>query len=72
MSGPSLAPILIPIVGTLSLVAWLLVVFHAGRRPGGTTAPRRPVAKTAPWPRRLGGASRVPSRRIRPTGGRTR
>ncbi len=34
MSGPSLAPILIPIVGTLSLVAWLAGVFLAGRHLG--------------------------------------
>jgi hypothetical protein len=31
MNGPSLAPILIPIIGTLCLVAWLLLVFLAGR-----------------------------------------
>ncbi len=51
MSGPSLAPILIPIVGTLSLVAWLLVVFHAGRNPSRTTAPPRPAAEAVPAPR---------------------
>jgi DNA-binding transcriptional LysR family regulator len=37
MNGPSLAPILIPIVGTLLLIAWLSLVFLAGRhaeRPG--------------------------------------
>jgi hypothetical protein len=31
MDGPSLAPILIPIVGTLLLIAWLSLVFLAGR-----------------------------------------
>jgi hypothetical protein len=31
MDGPSLAPILIPIIGTLCLIAWLLLVFLAGR-----------------------------------------
>ncbi len=35
MTGSSFAPILIPIVGTILLVAWLIVVFHAGRRPSG-------------------------------------
>ena len=37
MNGPALAPILIPIVGTLLLIGWLLLVFRAGRaadRPG--------------------------------------
>lgn len=37
MNGPSLAPILIPIMGTLLLIVWLILVFladgHAGR-PG--------------------------------------
>lgn len=32
MTGPSLAPVIIPIVGTLCLIAWLVVVFHAERR----------------------------------------
>jgi len=31
MNGPSLAPILIPIIGTLLLIAWLSLVFLAGR-----------------------------------------
>ena len=31
MNGPSLAPILIPIIGTLCLIAWLILVFLAGR-----------------------------------------
>ncbi len=57
MSGPSLAPILIPIVGTLSLVAWLLVVFHAGRQLSGTAAPRRPAAGAVPAPRQPADAS---------------
>jgi DNA-binding transcriptional LysR family regulator len=34
MNGPALAPILIPIVGTLLLIAWLLLVFRAGRAAG--------------------------------------
>jgi hypothetical protein len=31
MNGPSLAPILIPVAGTLLLIAWLILVFLAGR-----------------------------------------
>jgi protein-S-isoprenylcysteine O-methyltransferase Ste14 len=31
MDGPSLAPILIPVAGTLLLIAWLALVFWAGR-----------------------------------------
>ncbi len=37
MDGPSLAPILVPIIGTLLLIAWLILVFLADRhaeRPG--------------------------------------
>jgi len=33
MTGPSLAPLIIPIVGTLFLTAWLTLVFYAGRHP---------------------------------------
>jgi hypothetical protein len=32
MNGPSLAPILIPVIGTLLLIAWLALVFLAGRQ----------------------------------------
>ncbi len=38
MTGPSLAPIIIPIVGTLCLIAWLVVVFYAERPAGGQDA----------------------------------
>jgi hypothetical protein len=31
MNGPSLTPILIPIIGTLCLITWLVLVFLAGR-----------------------------------------
>jgi hypothetical protein len=41
MSGPSYAPILIPIAGTVFLIAWLLLVFHAGRHLDGTSAAAR-------------------------------
>jgi hypothetical protein len=33
MTGPSLAPLIIPIAGTLFLTAWLTLVFYAGRLP---------------------------------------
>jgi hypothetical protein len=42
MTGPSLAPLIIPIAGTLFLTAWLTLVFFAGRHP------RRPSANPAP------------------------
>ena len=35
MTGSSLAPLIIPIAGTLGLTAWLTLVFYAGRRPRG-------------------------------------
>jgi hypothetical protein len=38
MTGPSFAPLIIPIAGTLFLAAWLTVVFYAGRRPRGAVA----------------------------------
>jgi hypothetical protein len=41
MTGSSLAELMIPIAGTLSLTAWLALVFHAGHRTwraGGTLA----------------------------------
>ncbi len=68
MSGPSLAPILIPIVGTLSLVAWLLVVFHVGRPPSGTAAPPRPAARAVPAPRQPADASPGPRPAVTPGG----
>jgi hypothetical protein len=40
MNGPSLAPILIPVIGILCLIAWLLLVFAAGRHAS------RPPART--------------------------
>ena len=35
MTGSSFAPILIPVIGTVCLVAWLILVFRADRNPGG-------------------------------------
>ncbi len=39
MTGPSLAPLIIPIAGTLFLTTWLILVFYAGRRPRRAGAP---------------------------------
>jgi len=53
MTGPSLAPLIIPIVGTFFLTAWLSLVFYADRHPrsaaGNPAAGRddRPSAMTA-------------------------
>jgi hypothetical protein len=44
MTGPSLAPLIIPIAGTLFLTAWLTLVFFAGRLP------RRAAGHPAPGP----------------------
>ena len=38
MDGPSLAPILIPVIGTLLLIACLAIVFLAGRHAHRPTA----------------------------------
>ncbi len=65
MSGPSYAPILLPVAGTTFLIAWLLRVFHAGRHLDGTSA-RRPARRKMVRPRRLTAAIRAQARRIRP------
>ncbi len=45
MNGPSLAPILIPIMGTLLLIGWLILVFLAGRHAD------RPTVRSGVGPR---------------------
>jgi hypothetical protein len=35
MTGSSVAPLLVPLVGTICLVAWLILVFRADRQPSG-------------------------------------
>jgi hypothetical protein len=58
MTGPSLAPLIIPIAGTLFLTAWLTLVFYAGRlsrRAAGHLAP----GHEGPGPAALA-ASRLP------------
>ena len=53
MTGPSLAPLIIPIAGTLFLTAWLALVFYAGRLPRGPPAIRRPATEVPARPRWL-------------------
>ena len=70
MTGSTLAVILIPLTGTISLVAWLALVFYAGRdHPHRPDATRRPAAKTLAWPRWLPGARQTPVQRIGARGG---
>ena len=48
MNGPSLAPIVVPIAGTLLLVAWLVLVFAAGRHDERPAPVVRPTAAIRP------------------------
>ena len=52
MTGPSFAPLIIPIAGTLFLAAWLTLVFYAGRRPRGAVANPAP-GRESPVPAAL-------------------
>ena len=65
MTGSTLAAILIPPVGTISLLAWLALVFYAGRdhppRAGRNPAPGRQSPGTAALAGRRQ-AGRPPSR----------
>ena len=56
MTGPSLAPLIIPIAGTLFLTVWLSLVFFAGRRP------RRAAGHPAPGHEGPGPAALAASR----------
>ncbi len=56
MTGPSLAPLIIPIAGTLFLTAWLTLVFCAGRLP------RRAAGNPAPGHEGRGPAALAASR----------
>ncbi len=58
MTGPSLAPLIIPIAGTLFLAVWLALVFYAGRLPRGTAGNTAP-GHEGPGPAALA-ASRLP------------
>jgi hypothetical protein len=51
MTGSSLAQLIIPIAGTVSLIAWLALVFHASHRTwraGGTPAVGHVIQIPAP------------------------
>ena len=65
MTGPSLAPLIIPIAGTFFLTAWLSLVFYAGRHPrraAGNPAAGHGAGRPR-WPPR---AYQAPTRRIWP------
>ena len=65
MTGSTLAAILIPPAGTIFLVAWMALVFYAGRdHPRGPAATRRLAARAPARPRRLAGAGQTPAHRI--------
>ncbi len=61
MTGPSLAPFIIPIAGTFFLTAWLTLVFYAGHRPRGAVANPAP-GHESPGPAALA-APRLPGGR---------
>jgi len=58
MTGPSLAPLIIPIAGTLFLTAWLTLVFYVGHRPRGAAGNLAP-GHESPGPAALA-APRLP------------
>jgi hypothetical protein len=58
MTGPSFAPLIIPIAGTLFLTVWLALVFYAGRLPRETAGNPAP-GHEGPGPAALA-ASRLP------------
>ena len=58
MTGPSFAPLIIPIAGTLFLAVWLALVFYAGRLPRETAGNPAP-GHEGPGPAALA-ASRLP------------
>ena len=65
MTGPTLAAILIPPAGTICLLAWLALVFYAGRdHPRRPDSTRRPAAQAPARPRRLPGATQTPAQPI--------
>ena len=53
MTGSSLAPIVIPIVVTISLAAWIFMVYYAGSHPswrGQATTPEQFLPNIVPEP----------------------
>ena len=66
MTGSALAPIVIPIVVTISLAIWLIMVYHAAGHPQWGSRPARGHAgpePAAPADRRQPDPGRVPQRR---------
>jgi hypothetical protein len=61
MTAPGLAPLIIPIAGTLFLTAWLTLLFYAGRRPLGAADHPAP-GHESPGPAALA-APRLPGAR---------
>jgi hypothetical protein len=65
MTGPTLAAMLIPPAGTICLLAWLALVFYAGRdHPRRPDPTRRPAVQAPPRPRRLPAATQTPAQPI--------
>ncbi len=65
MTGSSLAPIIIPIVVTASLAAWLILVYHAASHPQWGSRRARGHAGSRPVPladRRQPGPGSAPHR----------
>jgi hypothetical protein len=70
MTGSTVAAILIPPAGTICLLAWLAVVFYAGRdHPHRPDPTRRPAAQALARPHRLPGAWQTPAQQIGARGG---
>ena len=66
MTGSALAPIVIPIVVTISLAIWLIMVYYAAGHPQWGSRPARGHAgpePAAPADRRQPDPGRVPQRR---------
>jgi hypothetical protein len=66
MTGSALAPIVIPIVVTISLAIWLIMVYHAAGHPQWGSRPARGHAgpkPAAPADPRQPDPGRVPQRR---------
>lgn len=65
MTGSTLAAILIPPAGTIFLVAWLALVFYAGRdHPPRADRDPAPGRQSPARPRRLAGAGQTLAHRI--------
>jgi hypothetical protein len=54
MTGSSLAPIIIPIVVSISLAAWLIMVYYAASHPGWKNARPAPAEADPAGPEAAG------------------